>query len=422
MARRKKRRTRARRIARRAARRARRRQADGPSRPSRPSRARLSPDQAHRLLRRKALDPGEALLAQFSDPRDPLLQHLRPLVQTAARLAPRLLDHPALHQPLVLLALRRPQWVRPLTTWRPGGRGRERQFRTLVDHLLVRYPVPTFAYNAFSCRSDPNRGLDLFVHLAQGGSIRQAARSGLLPATLTRAMCHRLWLAPADVTLPGAVRFAQVAGNGGESWIARELGATFLGRVFGDTNEETFWAQAIHWLCRDGRVERGEVGHLVDYFRHRRELDPTFVVEARRLVGLVPQLLRWHETLRAQHVEEELLPCSGFAERTVDLPDPGAPDFPEHWELFELRNARAIAAEGHFMRHCVASYLPSVRRGTTSIWSLRRNGRRRVTIEVSNQTRQVVQIKGRKNRDPTPRELSLVQGWARTVGLDIFRQ
>ena len=418
MARRDKRRTRARRIARRAARRAGR--SDGEV-PSRPRRARLTREQARRLLRRKTLGPGEALLAQFSDPHDPLLQHLRPLVQTAARLTPRLLDHPALHQPLVLIALQRPRWIRSLATWRPAGRGRERQFRSLVDHLLVRYPVPAFAYNAFSCRIDPTRGVELFVHLARGGSTRQATRSGLLPATLTRAMCHRLWLAPADATLSSAVRFAQVAGNGGESWIALELSATFLGRSFGDDGDEAFWAQAIHWLCHDGRVERGEVGHLVDYFRHRRELDPTFVVEARRLVGLVPQLLRWHETLRAQHVADERLPGSGLPERTVELPDPGAPDFPEHWELFELRNARAIALEGHFMRHCVASYLPSVRRGTTSIWSLRRNGRRRVTIEVSNQTKQVVQIKGRKNRNPTPRELSLVQGWAKIAGLGVFR-
>ena len=94
------------------------------------------------------------LLAPFGDPGDPgdpgvpddpLLRHFGPVVEAAARLAPRLLDHPALHQPLVLLSLRRPQWIRPLSSWRPQGRGRDRQFRSLIDHLLVRYRVPTFS-------------------------------------------------------------------------------------------------------------------------------------------------------------------------------------------------------------------------------------------------------------------------------------
>ena len=234
-------------------------------------------------------------------------------------------------------------------------------------------------------------------------------------------MCHHLQFAPADATLVDAIRFAQVVGCGGPRWIARELRGTSVGRALGDAEDEAFWARAIHWMCHDPRVHRGDVGHLVDYFRHRREQDPTFVVQARRLVGLIPQLVRWHDALQATEVADEGLPSAGLPARRFEVPDPGDPDARELWEVFELRNARAIAAEGHAMRHCVASYLPSVRRGTTSIWSLRRNGRRRVTIEVSNHTRQVVQTKGRKNRNPTPREMSFVVAWARSVGLEVFR-
>ena len=421
MARRQKRRARARRAQRRAARRDRPVDPESPPPPPRLPRPRLSREHAQRLLGRKPIDPATALLARFTDPHDPLLRYLGPLVDAAARLAPRLLDHPALHQPLVLLSLRQPDWIRPLARWRPPGRGRDRHFRSLVDHLLVRYPVPPFAYNVFWNAVDPTPGLSLFVHLAQGGSVRAATHQGLLPATLNRAMCHHLRRAPADATLVGAVRFAQVAGYGGEPWIARELDRTFLGRSLFDDADEAYWAAGIRWLCRDPRIEPGTVGHVVDYLRHRREQDPSFVVESRRLVHLAPQLVRWHAELCTATVQDEALPGSGLSSGRFEVPAPGDPDEREQWEVFELRDARTIAIEGTMMRHCVASYLPVVRRGTTSIWSLRRNGRRRATIEVSNRTRKVVQIKGRKNREPTARELAFVHKWARLAGLELAR-
>ena len=245
--------------------------------------------------------------------------------------------------------------------------------------------------------------------------MRAATANGLLPPTLTRAMGHRFLAAPADATVIEAVRLAQVACFGGDAWIARELCRTVLGRSFHD---EAFWSAAIRWLSQDAPVAPGDIGHMVDYLRHRRELDSDFIPEARRLRCVWRQIARWQSRLEHTPVQDELLPSSGFNGRAFSAATPGAEDF-ERWEVTELRTAKEVKSEGVRLRHCVASYIGGVREGTTSIWSLRREGRRKVTIEVSNATRRVVQAKGRANRAPTDRELGFLRAWARASGLQL---
>jgi hypothetical protein len=73
------------------------------------------------------------------------------------------------------------------------------------------------------------------------------------------------------------------------------------------------------------------------------------------------------------------------------------------------------------MRHCVGSYVGSCASRRTSIWSLRKtieNGRiiRLATIEVINNQRTIVQVRGRCNRLPTKGELAILQGWSEADG------
>jgi hypothetical protein len=65
------------------------------------------------------------------------------------------------------------------------------------------------------------------------------------------------------------------------------------------------------------------------------------------------------------------------------------------------------------MRHCVAIYAESIASGGCSIWSLRRDGNRALTIEVDNKRRRIVQAKGKCNRRPEDWELRIVERWAR---------
>ena len=88
------------------------------------------------------------------------------------------------------------------------------------------------------------------------------------------------------------------------------------------------------------------------------------------------------------------------------------------WEIDQIISRHALLTEGRSMQHCVASYWSKVRSGGCSLWSVRRSGYRTLTVEVSSDCA-VVQVKGRRNRRPSPEELAVVERWARENGLNM---
>ena len=78
-------------------------------------------------------------------------------------------------------------------------------------------------------------------------------------------------------------------------------------------------------------------------------------------------------------------------------------------------------ADGRAMGHCVGTYPGSCSSGRSSIWSLRSRDAlgqetRLLTLEVSNQTRQVVQARQKYNKLPSPREISILNRWTGAGG------
>ena len=76
------------------------------------------------------------------------------------------------------------------------------------------------------------------------------------------------------------------------------------------------------------------------------------------------------------------------------------------------------------MHHCVYSYLGECKSGRTSIWKLRvfKNDKfieKRVTIEVDNYKKEIVQIKGKYNSNPNVDDMTIIKKWAEEEGLTI---
>lgn len=84
--------------------------------------------------------------------------------------------------------------------------------------------------------------------------------------------------------------------------------------------------------------------------------------------------------------------------------------------MMELTSSGQLRSEGAAMRHCVASYAYRCHRGASSIWSLRLlqgdKIRHLLTIEVDPKRRAVIQARGKANRNPGGKPLSLLQNWA----------
>lgn len=89
------------------------------------------------------------------------------------------------------------------------------------------------------------------------------------------------------------------------------------------------------------------------------------------------------------------------------------------WTCEEILTPIALSQEGRILHHCVFSYHSSVEKGIVSIWSLRLNDERRITIEVQNASRKIVQVRGLQNRKAKHEEMKVILMWANTNRLSI---
>ncbi len=305
-----------------------------------------------------------------------------------------------------------------LDGWRPRGKGRRSTFLSLAAHLLGPYPVPKFILDVIM----QGNGLftpELFGHLrtaralACGCSIYRDLRGSTLPGTLTRRMCHVWATTPETLSIPGAARRAQVLCLGGGVRLARLI-AGELPQVMSDHREE-FWAEAIHWFCRQPDLDPVQVGPLCDFLDHRFAEDPGFSLKGRTYGSLKRAMEQWHrETADLKRIGMKFFTPSGFAEaawrKTIKVH--GRLVAEDLWTFHEILTARDLVDEGSAMRHCVATCAPNIVSGNCSIWSLRMNGGRKLTIQVRNRERMVVQIRGKANRRAVEAEAAMVRIWA----------
>jgi hypothetical protein len=175
--------------------------------------------------------------------------------------------------------------------------------------------------------------------------------------------------------------------------------------------DEPFWFTVIHFLVNHPELPLSQVGPAVDYVRVRKAgfgnsdaPEPDFTMKGRTTESLLKRMAEWHDALarldrKGRHTWS---PCGITPlDRTEKDPLSSATC---RWRILEITDCMALAEEGRAMRHCVRSYQNACLKGDTSIWSLRVSFtgnptvRRLLTIQVNNQRRAIVQVRGNCNQ------------------------
>lgn len=324
-------------------------------------------------------------------------------ILTALAKRTRILERPERVKGVIELLRRHSEWKRGFEDWQPNRRGGDRQFSSLLRHLLADHPVPIFMDKAWT------RGGALeqswFIHIGNHRTIYGAPG---LPIRVPRRTAACFAEAPDSYEILEALRFAQVLVLGGDRRVADGVRRTRLVREFED---DTFWTQVIRFFIENPLLNPGQYTELVDFIHARREQQPGFSMRGRKLKKLRQQVMEWHwELIRSSAIDDWTWDPSGF--EGLDEPE---------WRIRELTTGKDLSAEGCLMQHCVASYASACKSGKCSIWSLEHitesGPEPSLTIEVENADRVVRQARGRMNRDPNPAEIAPVRRWAVAQGL-----
>ncbi len=336
---------------------------------------------------------------------------------------------------LVLLAAYRKSWLRSIEAWTPRTHNARRQFAAVLRHLFVQYDdMPLFFDSVWFAGPTAvgHKQRIAYLHIGSGGSIRSCG----LPIPLTKRMAHEFKHAPSDLTFDKAVRWGQIRGLGGDERLARAVLGTRLGDNF-DNND--FWGTVIEWLISHPMLDRAHVGPIVDYLHHQRfagdlgvapgnQADapaprPNLNMKGRTPESLLRKVNEWHRGLANSETNQ----VGEWVTTGIDGLEfiEGSQTSSSHklWTIRELLCAKALIAEGRQLRHCVASYTASCKRGHSSIWTMEvetHEGRAKVlTLEVRNIQRTICQARGKANRLPTDKERGILRRWATQAGLTI---
>jgi len=314
-------------------------------------------------------------------------------------------------------------WIRKPEDWKPSTKNRRKQFSLLLRHCLAKYDVPAFLDYAW-LKDGPNEKnyREWFINLGSGENIRKQIG---LPIKFTKKIAHNFLRAPSDLSVNGAIRWAQIMSMGGDRRIAMGVLATPLERSF---VHDDFWVSVIRIFIDNPFLDTNQYGPIYDYLnnkkyvgRGRRWIDgvlvnlgpeqPGLSMKGRNPQALIDQVQRWHRDLSRTPFGQkdyawESCGISGFEYKTKKA----------LYKVVELLSSRDLRDEGAAMHHCVASYARSCNNGSSAIYSMTRtdeeNGTKRLlTVEMNVASKTMMQARKKFNEGPTGEDLKIIGLW-----------
>ncbi len=331
------------------------------------------------------------------------------------------------------MAQRWKRWRKLPETWTAPDTRPFLQVASLVSHLFDDYPVPRFMVPVWCCPHSRSWNIQMYLHLAEGRSIRQFKLPLPFPQRMTRHAANWFLQAPDDISPIMAFRWAQVRALGGDRRMANVL--TNSTTLMFPTEHDEFWGSVIQFLVRHQPICATEMDDIVRFIDQQKfhpaeltwgrgggqdPLQPNFTLKGRSLMSLRRHMTNWRMDFIGKFpVIDHSAKCwtpTNIGKFQFDAGD-------STWTIEELLNDKALLIEGRIMQHCVASYIHRCARRNTSIWSMKiQQGERRVralTIEVLPHTRTICQAKGRKNAAPGEFATKMLRQWASQEGLKL---
>jgi hypothetical protein len=259
---------------------------------------------------------------------------------------------------------------------------------------------------------------------------------------LNKKAYHFIFSTPEDYTFFQAFRRAQVLSNGGSEELVYNILRSKLRDLQRDNTgeKEAFWLTIIQFFASQPMFDYSHVPEIIDYiynkkyqtrFENGRILPPElpdFSVKGRTIQALLRQSEEWHEHVARTQTpgRRGSAPIKSWKPFALDNYDVTLTN-KNRYQIVQYTTSQELIQEGNEMRHCVASYAHSCANGSTSIWSLRQvtnmgfESRKMLTLEMNNNSRQIVQIRGKQNRKPDPYEMSILYLWANQESVSISK-
>ncbi|MEA1787266.1 PcfJ domain-containing protein [Arenibacter sp. GZD96] len=309
-----------------------------------------------------------------------------------------------------------PFWLRSPQSWKPESG------KHILDHLFIFYDVPSFlleqwfpnTHEGFGRRYLPFKWIVWYLIIGQGGSLQKASKR--FAWNIYNKFQHFLLEAPNTNYPMESCLYAEIFRLGGNRQDFMRI--MYSRSLVIDPTEQTydesylkFWQHTVFWLIKNREAISDEESSLiVDWALHRYtettriRNEKEFTWKGRK----VRNVLVASEEYAATRFKPSWVGYHWEGHNWDWIFTDGKGDA---WDFTELINGKQLYEEGQYMRHCVGTYVGRCASGTSAIFSLKKNGNRVITIEISPKLRMLVQCLGKGNRRPSEEESNVIKRW-----------
>lgn len=321
-------------------------------------------------------------------------------------------------------------WKRSSYDWEPKTYSVESQLIDICQWLFGQYKVPEFLASVW-LDSDFEKFIPWYLAVAQGKSLKTIAPF----SSMTARMRHIFLITPSKYNAVEAVYRAGAIALGADKILVQTILTSRLIKQLNryDPQEHfSFWITLIQFFINNPMLALSQFDPLIDYIQHMREKPqmvngiryswlhkdhPGYKITGRSPLRLLADMEIWHR-------ETQKIKNNGFVtwescglEKFVHIE---GPEYHQKiWEIEEILDSKTLQQEGRAMHHCVGSYAKDCKSGYNSIWSMKYQERKVLTVQVAHTSSypKIIQVRGLQNRLPTPKEKQILNVWAQQKGI-----
>ncbi|MFN5785765.1 MAG: PcfJ domain-containing protein, partial [Flavobacteriia bacterium] len=178
-----------------------------------------------------------------------------------------------------------------------------------------------------------------------------------------------------------------------------------------DLTQSEFWIKTMAILHKNG-LQNQHVTEVMDYIGHKVFVERVQVdIKHKKISNLLIDVQAWHREINQASEKRKLnrrLPDAGIEDQRIEL-------LGSEYEITQIRKMLDLYEEGREMHHCVYTYAGRCMNRSSYIFSLRLvedEEFRTPLITIELRGNQVVQAKGKYNRQPNDLEKNIIKLWA----------
>lgn len=319
-------------------------------------------------------------------------------------------------------------WLKNPLSYIPKSKNPDKQFYQFVRYIFCKYDVPNFFDNIWDNGYVNKFYLNWFIEIGQGKNIRKCKN---LPIPLTKKRAYLFLQAPKEYHPLEAIRYAQIIDMGGNKRICDAVIKTSIAKPHENLlyhsdlfliEKEIFWESLFRFFINNPFLDPHQYGPIIDYINFKKYGEgnqPNFSMHHRDPDALIRDMERWHKELGRIKADDSKWEKSRFNE-FYSQKLIGKESRKLEYTIQEITTKKALIEEGKEMRHCVASYASSCKRGECSIWSLKKitetkkdNKIERLATIALTKHGSISQIRGKYNSIASDEVNRIIKQWKR---------